>query len=349
MRKDALPKLVLILLSILLTSAIAYFASPFLIPLTLALLLAMMLVPFCRWQESKGIGRTLASVLCVLIFAIAIAVVLALLSWQLAGFGEDIAQLKENMFRQFNHVKAYLSNTFDLSKNAQQNIVQKSAPSDSNTGKVIAKFFAGLGGFITNVVLVIVYIFLVLLYRTHFKEFILKLVKQQDKAETKRIIEESSKVVQSYLGGLAAMIACLWVMYGIGFSIVGVKHAIFFAVLCGLLEIVPFVGNLTGNALTVLMVLSQGGSLGMVAGVLITYSSVQFIQSYLLQPLVVGSRVNLNAFFTIAVLVVGNLIWGIGGMVMAIPLTGIIKIVCEHITPLQPFAFLLGTGSKKNK
>jgi predicted PurR-regulated permease PerM len=65
--------------------------------------------------------------------------------------------------------------------------------------------------------------------------------------------------------------------------------------------------------------------------------------------LVVGSRVNLNAFFTIAVLVVGNLIWGIGGMVMAIPITGIIKIICEHITPLQPFAFLLGTGPKKRK
>jgi predicted PurR-regulated permease PerM len=162
-------------------------------------------------------------------------------------------------------------------------------------------------------------------------------------------VEESSRVVQNYLGGLAVMIACLWVMYGIGFSIVGVKHAIFFAVLCGLLEIVPFVGNLTGNALTVLMVLSQGGSLGMVVGVVATYSAVQFIQSYLLQPLVVGSRVNLNAFFTIAVLVVGNLVWGVGGMVMAIPLTGIIKIICEHITPLRPFAFLLGTGEKKRR
>ena len=89
-------------------------------------------------------------------------------------------------------------------------------------------------------------------------------------------------------------------MYSIGFSIVGVKYAVLFAVLCGLLEIVPFVGNLTGNIITILAVLVQGGSGGMIIGVLITYASVQFIQTYLLEPLVVGSGVNINPLFTIA-------------------------------------------------
>lgn len=53
------------------------------------------------------------------------------------------------------------------------------------------------------------------------------------------------------------MIVCLWVMYGVCFSIAGVKNAFFFAVLCGLLEIVPFVGNLAGTLLTLSMSLVQ--------------------------------------------------------------------------------------------
>jgi predicted PurR-regulated permease PerM len=136
-------------------------------------------------------------------------------------------------------------------------------------------------------------------------------------------------------------------MYSIGFSIVGVKYAVLFAIICGVLEIVPFVGNLTGNLLTVLMVLIQGGGMGMVIGVIITYSIVQFLQSYLLEPLIVGAEVNINPLFTIVILVLGNLVWGIPGMVLAIPLLGIIKIVCDHIPSLNPYGYLIGSDRKK--
>ena len=143
------------------------------------------------------------------------------------------------------------------------------------------------------------------------------------------------------------MIVCLWIMYSIGFSIVGVKYAILFAIICGLLEIVPFVGNLAGNLLTVLMVVVQGGGTGMVVGVVITYLIVQFLQTYLLEPLVVGAEVNINPLFTIMILVIGELIWGIPGMVLAIPLLGIIKIICDHVPALKPYGYLIGSDKKR--
>ncbi len=143
------------------------------------------------------------------------------------------------------------------------------------------------------------------------------------------------------------MIVCLWIMYGIGFSIVGVKHAIFFAILCGLLEIVPFVGNLLGNLLTLLMAISQGGGTNMIIGILVTYAVVQFIQSYILEPLVVGAEVNINPLFTILVLVAGELIWGIPGMVLSIPLLGMAKIVFDNVESLKPFGELIGEEQKK--
>ncbi len=145
------------------------------------------------------------------------------------------------------------------------------------------------------------------------------------------------------------MIACLWVMYGIGFSIVGVENALFFAVLCGILEIVPFVGNLVGSSLALLMVIVQGGGSGMILGVIIVYSIIQFLQTYILEPLVVGAEVNVNPLFTIMALVVGEMVWGLPGMIMAIPLLGIVKIMCENVETLKPFAFLIGDKKKRGE
>ena len=87
----------------------------------------------------------------------------------------------------------------------------------------------------------------------------------------------------------------------------------------------------------------------MVIGVLITYAVVQFFQTYILEPLVVGAEVNINPLFTILVLVAGELVWGIPGMVLAIPLLGIVKIICDHIEPLKPYGFLIGQEKKKKK
>jgi predicted PurR-regulated permease PerM len=201
--------------------------------------------------------------------------------------------------------------------------------------------------FLVDFILVLVYIFLFMYYRGHIKKFILQLIPAKEKGNTEEIISGIQKVSQQYLTGLGLMIVGLWIMYSIGFAIVGVQFAVFFAILCGLLEIVPFVGNLTGNLLTVLMVIVQGGGTGMIIGVLITYAVVEFFQTYILEPLVVGAEVNINPLFTILVLVAGELLWGIPGMVLAIPLLGIAKIICDHIEPLKPYGFLIGQEKKK--
>jgi predicted PurR-regulated permease PerM len=85
----------------------------------------------------------------------------------------------------------------------------------------------------------------------------------------------------------------------------------------------------------------------MVIGVLVTYGLVQFFQSYVLEPLVVGAEVNINPLFTIVGLVAGEMIWGIPGMILAIPLMGVVKIICDHIEPLQLYGQLIGSDKKK--
>jgi predicted PurR-regulated permease PerM len=162
-----------------------------------------------------------------------------------------------------------------------------------------------------------------------------------------KVIYSVTHVSQQYLIGLTKMIVCLWVMYSIGFSILGVKNAVFFAILCGLLEIVPFIGNITGTTLTVLVSALQGASLPMLGGIVATYTLVQFIQGWLLEPLIVGHQVKINSLFTIIALVLGELVWGIPGVFLAIPLLAMFKTVCDHIEPLKPYGFLIGEIENK--
>lgn len=84
----------------------------------------------------------------------------------------------------------------------------------------------------------------------------------------------------------------------------------------------------------------------MVLGVVITYATVQFIQTYFLETLVVGEKVNINPLITIAGLIVGELIWGIAGMVLTIPLLGMAKIIFDNVEALKPVGFLMGKASK---
>ena len=61
------------------------------------------------------------------------------------------------------------------------------------------------------------------------------------------------------------------------------------------------------------------------------------------------SGLSINPLFTIIVLVIGQLLWGIPGMILAIPLTAILKIICDHIEPLKPYGFLIGEISVPKK
>jgi predicted PurR-regulated permease PerM len=206
-----------------------------------------------------------------------------------------------------------------------------------------------LPALITNLILTLVYILFLLYYRSHIKQFILKFSSASQKDEMEKVIDSVGHVSQQYLVGLSKMIVCLWLMYGVGFSLLGVKNALFFAFLCGLLEIVPFIGNLTGTTITVLVAGVQGGSFLMLAGIIGIYAIIQFIQGWVLEPLIVGSEVKINPLFTIIALVIGGLLWGLPGVFLAIPLMAMLKIVCDHIDPLKPYGFLIGAIESKKK
>ncbi len=94
------------------------------------------------------------------------------------------------------------------------------------------------------------------------------------------------------------------------------------------------------------MVIVQGGEMWMFIGVVFVFLITQFIENYFLEPYIVGAEVNIHPFFTIVVIIAGELIWGISGMILAIPLLAILKIIMENIEPLKPYAYLIGNSNE---
>ncbi len=336
---NLLNKSIKILLFIILLLTALYFGGSFLVPVTFAIFFAFLFLPVSQWLEKRGTGRGLAAFLAVLLLIAAFAVIGSLLTWQLSHMADDMNAMKENFGKKSEQIAAYINKTFGISSPRQKQFIKQQTSSIAYT---VSSAVASIGTILTKTIIVLVYTFLFIYYRSHFRKFIMQLMQRDKQQETMEVIDNSGKLTQRYITGLFSMIFCLWIMYGIGFSLIGIKNAVFFAILCGLLELIPYVGNLTGNAITILGIIIHDGSNIMIIEELAVYAIVQFIQTYLLAPLIVGKVVRINPIATIVGLVGGEIVWGVPGMVLVIPLLGIIKIICDHIEPLKPFGFLLG-------
>jgi predicted PurR-regulated permease PerM len=307
----------------------------------------MLLLPVTQWFERKGCGKAVSTVMAISLLLLFLSGVLFFVGWQMSGILENSNKLEQVVMQKYEATKEFIAEKLGITEQKQEKMIEQQQNSSSaKMSSTITGVMAGITSFLTDTLLVFVYIFLFIYQRSRIKGFIIRLLSATERPNAIEILDQTQKVTVKYLSGLFLMIVCLWIMYGIGFSLLGVKNAIFFAVLCGLLEIVPFVGNLTGTALTLVMALIQGGDLNMVIGILVVYGMVQFIQTYLLEPIIVGAEVSINPMFTIIGLVVGEMIWGIGGMILAIPLLGITKIVFDHIESLKPFGYLIGSEKK---
>lgn len=259
--------------------------------------------------------------------------------WQISALTKDIALIKQKAIEKGIIIQQFLFTHLGIGLEKQSQIFNTEKPS---VKAIMQTVFESAKYLFVNLILVLAYIFLLLYYRDHIKKFMIKLTPDLQKKEMEEIVYSTTHVAQQYLLGLAKIIGCLWVMYSIGFGILGVKNFIFFAVLCGLLEIVPFIGNITGTTITVFVAAMHGAELPLLAGIVIVYGIIQFIQGWVLEPMILGPQVKINPLFTIIALILGELVWGIPGIILAIPITGIIKIVCDHIEPLKPYGFLIG-------
>jgi predicted PurR-regulated permease PerM len=323
-----------------------YYAKVFLMPLSIGCILATLFLPFCNYMEKHKTPKWVAVFLCLLVLLTLMALLIATIGWQVGKLTSDYNLLQQKAIETIQLVQDYIYNQFGITIAKQNEMLKAEQPTYTS---MIQSMAGSVSSILTNLILILVYVVFILYYRRHIKQFFIKITAPTQQIEMAEMINKAAHVSQQYLVGLSKMILCLWIMYAAGFGILGVKNFLFFAMLCGILEIVPFVGNITGTILTVAVAALHGASSYMIIGIVLTYGVVQFIQGWFLEPLILGPQVKINPLFTIIALVLGQLLWGIPGIILAIPITAIFKIICDHVEPLHPYGFLIGTISNSKK
>lgn len=323
-----------------------YYAKVFLMPLFIGGILATLFLPFCNWMEKKKINKGLAVLIALFSLLSIVAIIIALLGWKIYDFLDDFALVKRETIATFNRIQMYVYDHLNLTFKEQVQILKNEQPSYGSMMQIV---FESLASLFTNFILVLVYFIFLLYYRVHIKVFFLKQTVPAQQEQMEHLIDSAANISQQYLLGVSKMIVILWVMYGIGFSVIGVENALFFAILCGILEIIPYIGNITGTVLTILIAAAHGANFSLIGGIVLVYGTVQLIQGWLLEPLILGPQVKINPLFTIIALILGELLWGIAGLILAIPIIAIFKIVCDHIEPLKPYGFLIGEIETERK
>lgn len=325
--------------------ALLYLAQTILIPLAFAMVFALMLVPVCEFLEKKvKIPRVLAILLTFIIVLSLIMVIFYVLSILVIDVFDNIRDFGVRFQRVIEKVTIYLNeNIFDEHLNIRELIGPGSDNFFSSSG-IIGKTISSSTYFFVFTILVFVYSFLFLLYRTSFKKFILfHFTNQQNLDYAEEIIISMQKVAQNYFYGLLIVIMILGVLNGFGLWLIGLDYPFLFGFIAAFLAIIPYIGTFIGGLLPFLYALVNYDNFWIPVLVVLLYTGVQALEGNFITPKIVGSRVSLNPLFALLALIIGGTIWGVPGMILAIPLMAILKVVLDHIDNLRPYGILLGS------
>ncbi len=194
-----------------------------------------------------------------------------------------------------------------------------------------------------DIVLTLIYSFFILFYKDILGRFIQ--MKYRDEERLHRIQElsdNSLSIISNYLGGTLIMTILMGVIIYISLLLLGIKYAIFWAVFAAILNLIPYIGNaLALVALAGYAFLTKDGLFypAMAVGALVFANA---IQENILRPLIVGDRLSLNALTVFLSVIVGGIIWGVSGMILFMPMAGIIKIILESKESTRPYSLFFG-------
>lgn len=330
------------LLSIALLLCGLYWAQSILIPLLSATLLSFLVLPIVwkleRWRLPTWFAG-LVGVLAVLAMGTAM---FGFLSWQILSFTSDMPMMQSALEEKGSYISTYIEQHFNVSRETQSNWLRKKTDSIIDEGANSAmNIFTATGAAVAGLELIPFFMFFMLLYREKFKKSI-EFLAPESHQKVLEIIRKVSHVSQQYLQGMLLMILILSVLGSIGFLLLGLKFAILLAFIAAVLNVIPYVGVMIGSLIPVAVALVTKESPMYAVGAFGVCILVQFLDNNFITPKIVGSSVNLNPLSSLLALLMGGLIWGLPGMVFAIPTAGIFKVICDNVEQLRLYGFLLG-------
>ncbi|HCY40598.1 MAG TPA: AI-2E family transporter [Prolixibacteraceae bacterium] len=318
-------------------------AKNILIPFTIAVVFTFLLLPVSRKLEHWRFPKAVAILISIIL---ALSIVVALVYFfiaQVSSFVNDWPMLQKIMTIKWNSFQDYISETFHISSYEQQAWLKTKIQENASTGGVLVMgIFSATTSFLASFALIPIYIFFLSLYQEKFKEFVQLVVKEDKNDHALLVVKKVSKVSQKYVVGIFLDVVILSVLNSTGFLILGLPHAILFGVLASALNVIPYIGVLIGSILPIAMAFLTKDAMSYTLAVAAVCFFVQFLDNNFITPYVVGSSVSINPLTATLVLVSSALIWGIPGMILCMPLTGMAKVICDNVDSLKPYGFLLG-------
>lgn len=329
-------KAILIFIGIL---AIIILASDLILPLIVAAIIAILLDKALQKLKSWGVPNWLAISISLLLMLVVFASLSWLVSSQVSNIAADWPEIKDKATKKLNVLSAWSKSELNYNFNDLIGSDDEILSKVEGFAKVV---FVSLMNVLSQSLIIFVYIVLMLLQKKMFMNFFKNMA--SNSAAMAVILSESSSIVRSYLFGKSKIMVFLFGIYYLGFILGSVPYALFLALFAALFSIIPYVGNLIGGGIAVILsYLYAGGVPAMI--VIGVISLAQLVENYILTPWIIGDETDLNPFITVFGIIILSTIWGTVGAIIALPVIGVLKVIFEHTNGMENFAFLL----KKSK
>jgi predicted PurR-regulated permease PerM len=339
-------RLAAILISIVLIILISAKLQVIIVPIVFSVIFSVMLYPLASKLESWGLNKALAALLSVFIANVVIGVLIYFLASQISSLNDQAPQLVEKFNVLIKKIQGHVSTHYGINKTEQTEQVQHQLENlADNSARIIAVVIASVVSFLTDVLLIPLYVFFILYFRNFFLEFFHKAF-SADNNIIDEILAKMYSVIQSWLVGLIVVMAIVGTLNTIGLLVLGVQYAALFGFLAAFLLLVPYIGIAIGAMLPAVMALITKDSYWYAVGVIAIFWVVQILEGNLITPYIVGSKISINPVVAILALILFGNLWGISGLILALPITAMCKIIFDTIPATQPYGFLLGVPKK---
>lgn len=321
-----------------------YVMRSILLPIVLALLLSYLLRPivrgFARLKIPLPVGATLILVGLLLLVGYGISALATPTAGWLQKAPAGFTELQRKLLPVKKSVARVAQATGEIEKLASTNTETKAV--EVKKHPIAEMFFVRTPEFIASAVLSIILLYFLLVYD---QVFIAKLVKLlptlSDKKTAVGIAHDIESHVSRYLFTITVINSCLGLAVGAAVALLGLPNPVMWGVMVAVLNFVPYLGALTGIiCMTVGAVLSFD-SLGYALIFPAVYLALGVLEGSFITPWVMGRSLTLNPVIILLSLTFWGWMWGIVGIILAVPILAAFKIFCAHIKPMEPLAEFL--------
>ena len=328
------------LFGIMLFVYILFVLRTIMVPLAFSLMIAILLNPFVNFLVKKKIGQIPAIIISLLVMILFVAGVMYFISSQLVKFSDNMPVLQQKFSMLFHDLQLWLQNNYSLSLDKQTQYISEA---ENNLKPLIGQTLGTVLGTLSIIVLLPIYIFLLLFYKTLILNFLFEIFAEKNSTEVSDVLNQTKNAIQSYMVGLLLEAIIVAILNSTALLILGVQYAILLGVIGALLNVLPYIGGIIAIALPVLIATVTKDGYTTQIGIIVAYLVIQFIDNNILVPRIVSSQVKINALVSLVIVLLGGAVWGVSGMFLSVPFIAVLKIIFDRVEGLKPWGKLLGS------